>query len=96
MLFFKQLLVGFFDSDKQLLWHFYKVFVHSTSDCDGDTSREDFSLSFDQSQSVDHSQITSTSKTNYTIVLKLIGIFLKFLFIRRRTATATPHVKISR
>ena len=49
-------------------WHFLKVFVHSTSDCDGDTSCENFSLSFDQSQSVDHSQITSTSETNYTLL----------------------------
>ena len=48
-------------------WHFLKVFVHSTSECDGDTSCEDFSLSFDQSQSVDH---TSTSETNYTLKIQ--------------------------
>ena len=51
-------------------WHFLKVFVRSASDCDGDTSCEDFSLSFDQSQSVDHSQITSTSETNYTLKIQ--------------------------
>ena len=66
------------------------------SDCDGDTFCEDFTLSFDQSHCIDNSQITSTSETNYTIVLKIIAIFLKFLFIRRRNATVTPNVKIFR
>ena len=76
--------------------NFLKVFVHSMSDWEGDTSCEDFSLSFDQSHCIDNSQITSTSETNYTIVLKIIAIFLKFLFIRRRNATVTSNVKIFR
>ena len=49
--------------------------------------------------------VHSTSETKiYVLFFKqliiglnnYIGIFLKFLFVRRQTATATPHAKISR
>ena len=47
---------------------FLKVFVHLMSVCDHYTSCEDLSLSFDQIQSVDRSQITSTSETNNSLL----------------------------
>ena len=47
---------------------FLKVFVHLMLVCDHDTSCEDFSLSFDQIQSIDHSQITLTSETNNSLL----------------------------
>ena len=43
---------------------FLKFFVHSTSDCNRDTSCD----SFDQGLIVDHSQIISTSETIYSML----------------------------